>query len=157
MRRAKHINYCSLIAAAWLLTRLKGKPATLAATAAKESTAPKKSTDVAPKLGEAEAPATEATVPDATRTGSASSDSSNEEKRKKKASKSKSRSASRGKRASIFGGFLGKKDKPEEKKEEKKAEEAEEKKAEEIVPPVTPLAECMSGSFHEIRIQLIRE
>lgn len=137
-----------------MLTRTKGKPATLAATAAKESTAPKKSTDVAPKLGEAEAPATEATVPDATRTGSASSDSSNEEKRKKKASKSKSRSASRGKRASIFGGFLGKKEKleekkeeHEEKKEEKKAEEAEEKKAEEIVPPVTPLAECMSGSF----------
>ena len=53
-------------------------------------------------------------------TGSASSSSSDEDKKAKKA-KSKSRSASR-KRASIFGGLLGKKDKAEDKKDESKVE-----------------------------------
>jgi len=127
------------------LTKLS-KPA-LAVTAAKEA-APKKSTDATPKVAEPEVPATEAAVAEPTRTGSASSSSSDEEKRKKKASKSKSRSASRGKRASIFGGFLGKKEKVEEKKEEKKEEaeekkeeEAEAKKADEVVPPVVSAAE----------------
>ena len=108
----------SLVPAAGSLTSTEGKPTALAAT--KESSAPKKSTDVTPKLAETEAPAvpaTEASAPVAARTGSSSSSSADEEKRKK-AAKSKSRSVSRGKRASIFGGFLGKKEKTEEKKEE---------------------------------------
>lgn len=99
-----------------------GKPTTLAATPAKEST-PKKSTDVTPKPAETEAgpaAAAEETAPTA-RAGSSSSSSSDEDKKKKKA-KSKSRSVSRGKRSSIFGGFLGKKEKAEEKAEEKKEE-----------------------------------
>ncbi|KAJ4353214.1 uncharacterized protein N0V89_004941 [Didymosphaeria variabile] len=121
-----------------------GKPATLAPTVAAGST-PKKSTDVAPKPaeGEASAVAGEETAP-AARVGSSSSSSSDEEKRRKKAAKSKSRSVSRGKRASIFGGLLGKKDKAEEKVEEKKEEKKEkseekkeEKKAEEATPATT--------------------
>lgn len=102
------------------------KPTTLAPAAA--PSAPKKSTEVTPKPAEGEAsaaavPTEEVEAP--ARTGSASSSSDNEDK-KKKASKSKSRSVSRGKRASIFGTFLGKKDKAEEKVEEKKEEKAEE-------------------------------
>lgn len=106
------------------------KPTTLAAPAT--GSTPKKSTEAAPKPAEAEAstaPATEATP---ARTGSSSSSSADEDKKKKKA-KSKSRSASR-KRASIFGTFLGKKDKVEEKVEEKKAEEKEEDKEAEATP-----------------------
>ncbi|KAF2120841.1 Pleckstrin homology domain-containing protein [Lophiotrema nucula] len=110
------------------------KPA-LAAAVAKNST-PKKSVD-APKPAEAEAStSTEVAAP--ARTGSSSSSSSDEEKKKKKASKSKSRSVSRGKRASIFGGFFGNKDK-EEKKEEKKDEE-EAKKEETPIPAAEPTA-----------------
>ncbi|CAI6254349.1 unnamed protein product [Periconia digitata] len=114
-----------------------GKPTTLAPSTA--PAAPKKSTEVTPKPaeGEAAAPVTEPTeeVAAPARAGSVSSSSDGEDK-KKKASKSKSRSVSRGKRASIFGSFLGKKDKAEEKveekkekKEEKKEEKAEEKEA----------------------------
>jgi hypothetical protein len=119
------------------LTRPTGKPATLAPTVAASST-PKKSTDVAPKPAEGEAStalAAEETAAPA-RTGSSSSSSSDEEKRRKKAAKSKSRSVSRGKRSSIFGGLLGKKDKAEEKAEEKK-EKSEEKKADEAIPATT--------------------
>lgn len=110
------------------LTLGEGKPAALAATAANAGSTPKKSIDATPKLGEAEAaaaPAAESSAAPA-RAGSSSSSSSDEEKNKKKKAKSKSRSVSRGKRTSIFGGFLGKKDKVEEKAEEKK-EKAEEK------------------------------
>jgi mevalonate pyrophosphate decarboxylase len=81
--------------------------------------------DATPKLAETEAPvvAGEPVAAAPVRAGSSSS-SSDEEKAAKKA-KNKSRSASR-KRASIFGGLLGKKDKegeavkaePEIKKEE---------------------------------------
>ncbi|KAF2686558.1 hypothetical protein K458DRAFT_402164 [Lentithecium fluviatile CBS 122367] len=99
------------------------KPATLAAPAT--GSTPKKSTEVAPKPAEGETSAAAAETAPA-RAGSSSSSSSDEEKKKKKA-KSKSRSASRGKRSSIFGTFLGKKDKVEEKVEEKKTEKAEEK------------------------------
>lgn len=79
------------------------------------------------------------------RTGSSSSSSSDEDKKKKKAAKSKSRSVSRGKRASIFGGLLGKKDKAEEKIE-KTEDKAEEKKEE---PTVEPAAEgmCIHGAL----------
>ncbi|KAL5407567.1 hypothetical protein PMIN03_007043 [Paraphaeosphaeria minitans] len=102
-----------------------GKPTTLAPTVAAGST-PKKSTEVTPKPAEGEASTAavgeETTAP--VRTGSSSSNSSDEEKKRKKAAKSKSRSVSRGKRASIFGGLLGKKDKADEKVEEKKADEA---------------------------------
>ncbi|KAL1607808.1 hypothetical protein SLS60_002746 [Paraconiothyrium brasiliense] len=132
------------------LTKL-GKPATLAPTVAAGST-PKKSTDVAPKPAEGEAStaaAAEETAAPA-RAGSSSSSSSDEEKRRKKAAKSKSRSVSRGKRASIFGGLLGKKDKAEEKHEEKKEEkkeEKEEKKAEEATPATTePATEASAAA-----------
>jgi len=102
-----------------------GKPVPLAAATASGST-PKKSIDATPKLAEAEGAATEEPVAAApARAGSSSSSSSDEEKKAKKA-KSKSRSVSRGKRASIFGGLLGKKDKAEEKVEQKKAEHKEE-------------------------------
>ncbi|KAJ4296445.1 hypothetical protein N0V90_006490 [Kalmusia sp. IMI 367209] len=122
-----------------------GKPATLAATT---GSTPKKSTDVAPKPAEAESSTAAATTEETAapaRTGSSSSSSSDEDK-KKKAAKSKSRSVSRGKRASIFGGLLGKKDKAEEKVEEKKEEKkekSEEKKEEKEEPtvPAEPAAE----------------
>ncbi|KAF1941796.1 hypothetical protein EJ02DRAFT_346991 [Clathrospora elynae] len=96
------------------------KPVILAGAAS--ASAPKKSMDAAPKLAEAEAPvAGEPVVTAPARTGSASSSSSNEEKKAKKA-KNKSRSVSR-KRASIFGGLLGKKDKePKEDSEAAKTE-----------------------------------
>ncbi|KAF2747415.1 hypothetical protein M011DRAFT_494531 [Sporormia fimetaria CBS 119925] len=120
------------------------KPTTLASTTAKEGSTPKKSMDATPKLAEAEAAPAEAAGP--ARAGSSSSSSSDEQK-KKKASKSKSRSASRGKRASIFGGLLGKKDKAEakveEKKEEKK-EEAEAKKETDAAAPA-PAAEASTA------------
>lgn len=112
----------SLVPAAGALTSSEGKPATLAATTAKEGSTPKKSTDVT-KPAEGEAGPAEAAP---ARTGSSSSSSSDEDKKKKKKAKSKSRSVSRGKRASIFGGILGKKEKPEEKAEEKKEEDKKE-------------------------------
>lgn len=92
--------------------------------------------DATPKLAEGETAA--AGEPVAARAGSSSSSSSDEEKRKK-AAKSKSRSVSRGKRASLFGGLLGKKDK--EPKEETDAVKTEpEVKTEEpaAVPAVVP-------------------
>ncbi|CAN9472456.1 unnamed protein product [Alternaria alternata] len=110
-----------------------GKPTALAGAT---SSAPKKSMDATPKLAEGETAA--AGEPVAARAGSSSSSSSDEEKRKK-AAKSKSRSVSRGKRASLFGGLLGKKDK--EPKEETDAVKAEpEVKTEEpaAVPAVVP-------------------
>jgi hypothetical protein len=136
----------SLVPAAGSLTSTEGKPATLAGSAAKESSAPKKSIDATPKLAETEAPVvpvTEAAAPVAARTGSSSSSSSDEEKRRKKAAKSKSRSVSRGKRASIFGGLLGKKDKAEEKKEDDVAAKKEEETT------VAPVAEC-SYTSHDL-------
>ncbi|CAI9634004.1 hypothetical protein GT037_005337 [Alternaria burnsii] len=110
-----------------------GKPTALAGAT---SSAPKKSMDATPKLAEGETAA--AGEPVAARAGSSSSSSSDEEKRKK-AAKSKSRSVSRGKRASLFGGLLGKKDK--EPKEETDAVKTEpEVKTEEpaAVPAVVP-------------------
>ena len=74
--------------------------------------APKKSVD-ATRPAETEVPAAEAAGPVRTGSSSSSSSSDAEKKEKKKATKSKSRSASR-KRASIFGGLLGKKDKADE-------------------------------------------
>jgi hypothetical protein len=90
--------------------------------------------DATPKLAETEAPvvAGEPVAAAPARAGSSSS-SSDEEKAAKKA-KSKSRSVSRGKRASIFGGLLGKKDK--EHKEESEAAKTEPEVKEE--PTVAP-------------------
>jgi hypothetical protein len=115
---------------------------------------PKKSTDATLKPAETttEAPAIEeAVVAAPARAGSSSSSSSDEEKRAKKA-KSKSRSASRGKRTSIFGGLLGKKDKADEKKEEHKIEgesskahpELPKEEAPVAVPVAAPIAESKS-------------
>lgn len=89
------------------LTSHIGKPTTLAA-----ATAPTKSAD-----GEAvvDAPAGPA------RSGSSSSSSSESERKRKSKKAAKSRSRSN-KRASLFGGLLGKKDKAEEKVEQKKDE-----------------------------------
>lgn len=84
-----------------------------------------------------EAPAAEeAIVAAPARGGSSSSSSSDEEKKAKKASKSKSRSVSRGKRASIFGGLLGKKDKAEDKAEQKKEEHKTEGEASTVTPEI---------------------
>jgi hypothetical protein len=90
--------------------------------------------DVAPKLAGHEAPAAEASVP--ARVGSSSSSSSDDERKKNK-TKSKSRSASRGKRTSIFGGLLGKKDKAEEKSEAKKEDHEAKKEETPVVVPAT--------------------
>ncbi|KAJ4408848.1 hypothetical protein N0V91_003104 [Didymella pomorum] len=105
------------------------KPAALAgATAA--AVAPKKSVD-ATRPAETEAATTaEATGPVRTGSSSSSSSSDAEKKNKKKAAKSKSRSVSR-KRASIFGGLLGKKDKTEEP-----VAEPEVKKEESVAPQI---------------------
>lgn len=81
--------------------------------------------DVAPKLAEGEA-SEPAAAP--ARTGSSSSSSSDDAKAKK--AKSKSRSVSRGKRASLLGGLLGKKDK-EPKTESEAVKEEPETKADE--------------------------
>lgn len=99
-----------------------GKPTALAGASA----APKKSMDAAPKLAEAEAAGEASAAP--ARTGSSSISSSDEAKAKK--AKSKSRSVSRGKRASILGGLLGKKDK-EHKTESEAVKEEPETKTEE--------------------------
>ncbi|KAF3049862.1 hypothetical protein E8E11_009587 [Didymella keratinophila] len=105
------------------------KPAALAgATAA--AVAPKKSVD-ATRPAETEATTTaEATGPVRAGSSSSSSSSDAEKKNKKKAAKSKSRSVSR-KRASIFGGLLGKKDKTEEP-----VAEPEVKKEESVAPQI---------------------
>ena len=95
------------------------------------SAVPKKSADVAPKLAEGETPAAEEAAVVPARTGSSSSSSADEDKKGKK--KSKSRSLSRGKRASIFGGLLGKKEKEPKEGEAAKATEAEAAKEEPIV------------------------
>lgn len=121
---------------------LSDKPATLGAAHAKESSAPKKSLDATPKLNET----TEAGPVEAgpARAGSSSSSSSDEEKKAKKAAKNKSRSVSR-KRASIFGGLLGKKDKAEEKVEEKKEEHEAKKEVE-----ATPAAPAPNGMLRSV-------
>jgi len=89
--------------------------------------------DAAPKLAETDAPATgePAVVP--ARTGSSSSSSSDEAKAKK--AKSKSRSVSRGKRASLFGGLLGKKDKEPKEESEAVKDDAEAKKEDGTTAP----------------------
>lgn len=105
-----------------------GKPTTLAA-ATTAPTVPKKSID-ATRPAETEAPVADAAVPARTGSSSSSSSSDAEKKNKKKAAKSKSRSVSR-KRASIFGGLLGKKDKADEH-----AAEPEVKKEESFAPQI---------------------
>ncbi|KAF1915210.1 Pleckstrin homology domain-containing protein [Ampelomyces quisqualis] len=85
-----------------------GKPTTLTVG---NATAPKKSSEAAETTAVTSGEEVVAAPP---RAGSSSSSSDGE----KKAKKSKSRSASR-KRASIFGGLLGKKEKAEEKAEQK--------------------------------------
>ena len=95
-----------------VLTSRAGKPTALAGATTAAAAAPKKSVD-ATRPAETEAPAAEAAGPVRTGSSSSSSSSDAEKKEKKKATKSKSRSASR-KRASIFGGLLGKKDKADE-------------------------------------------
>lgn len=93
-----------------------GKPTALAA-----ATAPTKSVDTTPKPVDGEAVGEAPAEP--VRPGSASSSSDSDEDRKKKKSKKATKGRSRSnKRASIFGGLLGKKDKPEEKIEQKKDE-----------------------------------
>ncbi|KAL6706804.1 hypothetical protein ACN47E_005140 [Coniothyrium glycines] len=112
-----------------------GKPVALAGATASAS-APKKSIDATPKLAEGEA-ATDSAVPTAAvpaRTGSSSSSSSSDEEKKAKKSKSKSRSASR-KRASIFGGLLGKKDKEHKPESEVAKTETEAKKDDTLLVP----------------------
>ncbi|KAK0640324.1 hypothetical protein DIS24_g9492 [Lasiodiplodia hormozganensis] len=118
-----------------------GKPAAPAAAAKAEETAPKKSTEVKPEGEE--------------RRGSSSSSSGDDaDGKKKKNKKSKSRSQSR-KRASVFGGLLGKKEhekkdvKKEEAKEEeakKEGEEAEEPKAEAEATAEAPAAEAAADA-----------
>lgn len=102
--------------------------------------------DATPKLAEGETAA--AGEPVAARTGSSSSSSSDEEKRKK-AAKSKSRSVSRGKRASLFGGLLGKKDKEPKEETDAVKTEPEVKKEEPAVVPhldesklIHPVSQC---------------
>jgi hypothetical protein len=85
-----------------------------AAAAVSKGESSKKSTELKPTEG-------------ATETRASSSSSSEDENKKSKKAKSKSRSVSRGKRASIFGSLLGKKDEIVEKQEAKKEEKAEEK------------------------------
>ncbi|KAF2833029.1 hypothetical protein CC86DRAFT_365021 [Ophiobolus disseminans] len=121
------------------------KPTTLAAATA---STPKKSTDATPKPAETtETPAAEeAIVAAPVRAGSSSSSSSDEQKKAKKI-KSKSRSVSRGKRASIFGGLLGKKDKAEEKAEHKVEGESSKTHPEikDDAPVIAPLAETSTA------------
>ncbi|KAJ4354811.1 hypothetical protein N0V95_003496 [Ascochyta clinopodiicola] len=105
-----------------------GKPTALAA-ATTAPAAPKKSVD-ATRPAETEAPVTEVAGPARAGSSSSSSSSDAEKKNKKKAAKSKSRSVSR-KRASIFGGLLGKKDKADEH-----VAEPEVKKEESVAPQI---------------------
>ncbi|EDU40129.1 PH 6 domain containing protein [Pyrenophora tritici-repentis] len=106
------------------------KPAALAGAT---SSAPKKSMDAAPKLAEAESPAAAEASAAPARTGSSSSSSSDEAKAKK--AKNKSRSVSRGKRASLFGGLLGKKDKEHKEESEAVKDDAEAKKEDGTTAP----------------------
>ncbi|RMZ68875.1 aldehyde reductase [Pyrenophora seminiperda CCB06] len=106
------------------------KPAALAGAT---SSAPKKSMDAAPKLAEADAPVAGESAAVPARTGSSSSSSSDEAKAKK--AKNKSRSVSRGKRASLFGGLLGKKDKEHKDESEVVKEDAEAKKEDGTTAP----------------------
>jgi inorganic triphosphatase YgiF len=101
--------------------------------------------DAAPKLAESETTvvAGESAVVAPARAGSSSSSSSDEEKAAKKA-KNKSRSQSR-KRASIFGGLLGKKDKEHKDGEAVKAE-PEVKKDEPTVVPHLDESMCIWSS-----------
>lgn len=119
--------------ARWIqLTSRLGKPAVAAPAAKAEEGTPKKSTDVKPAEGE-------------DRRGSSSSSSGDDaEGKKKKNKKSKSRSVSR-KRASVFGGLLGKKEheKKEVKKEEAKEEAKEEDKKEGEEAKEEPTAEAV--------------
>lgn len=102
--------------------------------------------DATPKLAEGETAAAGEPVASAGRAGSSSSSSSDEEKAKK--SKSKSRSASRGKRTSLFGGLMGKKDK-EHKDENKTVKEEPETKTEEPAATAPHLDEskCDASPF----------
>ncbi|KAL7771886.1 hypothetical protein CFE70_001837 [Pyrenophora teres f. teres 0-1] len=113
------------------------KPAALAGAT---SSAPKKSMDAAPKLAEAESPAAGEASAAPIRTGSSSSSSSDEAKAKK--AKNKSRSVSRGKRASLFGGLLGKKDKEHKEESEAVKEDAEAKKEDGTTAPQLDEAHC---------------
>jgi hypothetical protein len=108
-----------------------GKPTALAAAT---SSAPKKSTDATPKLAETDATAAGEPVAAPARAGSSSS-SSGEEKAAKKAKKNKSRSVSRNKRASMFGGLLGKKDKEQKQDVEAVKTEPEVQKEESAAAP----------------------
>ncbi|KAF1364829.1 hypothetical protein EJ07DRAFT_171809 [Lizonia empirigonia] len=105
-----------------------GKPTILAA-ATTAAAAPKKSIDTT-KPAETDAPVAEAAGPARAGSSSSSSSSDADKKNKKKAAKSKSRSVSR-KRASIFGGLLGKKDKADEH-----VAEPEVKKEESVAPQI---------------------
>jgi hypothetical protein len=91
----------------------------------------------ATKPVETEAPIAEAAAPARTGSSSSSSSSDADKKKTKKATKNKSRSASR-KRASIFGGLLGKKDKADAET----VAEPEVKKEESVAPQI---GECMSA------------
>jgi hypothetical protein len=110
--------------------------------------------DATPKLAEAEAPvvAGEPVVAAPARTGSSSSSSSDEEKAAKKA-KNKSRSVSRNKRASIFGGLLGKKDKEHKEGEAVKAE-PEVKKEEPAVVPHLDESMCSHSTLYQFRTNM---
>jgi hypothetical protein len=101
--------------------------------------------DATPKLAEGETAA--AGEPVAARTGSSSSSSSDEEKRKK-AAKSKSRSVSRGKRASLFGGLLGKKDKEPKDETDAVKTEPEVKKEEPAVVPHLDESKLIWSTFN---------
>jgi hypothetical protein len=92
----------------------------------------------------------EAVVATPARAGSSSSSSSDEEKKAKK-NKTKSRSASR-KRASMFAGLLGKKDKAEEKKEEHKVEGESSKTNPEVVKEEAPIVPVTDSMFHHLGI-----
>lgn len=98
------------------LTATLGKPAALVAATA--GTTSRRSTDARPSEGVLRDNAS-----------SSSGSSSNGEGKRRKKSKSKSRSVSRGKRASIFGSLLGKKEEHDERKELKRDEKAERKEA----------------------------
>lgn len=106
------------------------KPTVLAGAT---SAAPKKSMDATPKLAESETPAAAGEAAATPARAGSSSSSSDGEKAAKKAKKS--RSASRGKRASIFGGLLGKKEKePKEEGEAAKGESDVKKDESSAVP-----------------------
>jgi hypothetical protein len=94
----------------------------------------------------------EAVVAAPARAGSSSSSSSDEEKKAKK-NKTKSRSASR-KRASIFGGLLGKKDKAEEKKEDHKVEGESSKTNPEVVKEEAPIVPVTDSMYCRLKVTI---